>query len=136
MATLNEQGIGPIDLVVCNLYPFEATVAQPGSTHEEIIENIDIGGPTHGPGRGQELSRRRRRHRSRPVRRRPRRAAGQRRRPDAWRRASSWPPPPSPAPPPTTSAISAYFRAAKPQARRIDRWLAARLTIAASLPPI
>jgi phosphoribosylaminoimidazolecarboxamide formyltransferase/IMP cyclohydrolase len=44
-AALAEHGIEPIDLVVCNLYPFEATVARPGSSHEEIIENIDIGGP-------------------------------------------------------------------------------------------
>jgi len=36
----------PIDLVICNLYPFEATVARPGVQHEEIIENIDIGGPS------------------------------------------------------------------------------------------
>ena len=35
-ATLKEQDIAPIDLVVCNLYPFGATVARPGSTHEEI----------------------------------------------------------------------------------------------------
>jgi phosphoribosylaminoimidazolecarboxamide formyltransferase/IMP cyclohydrolase len=46
LATLEAQGIAPIDLVVCNLYPFEATLARPTSTHEEIIENIDIGGPT------------------------------------------------------------------------------------------
>src|SRR6516165_9481326 len=45
-ATLRDQGIAPIDLVVSNLYPFEATVARAGSTHEEIVENIDIGGPT------------------------------------------------------------------------------------------
>jgi phosphoribosylaminoimidazolecarboxamide formyltransferase/IMP cyclohydrolase len=45
-ATLREHGIGPIDLVVCNLYPFEATVARPGSSHEDIVENIDIGGPS------------------------------------------------------------------------------------------
>jgi phosphoribosylaminoimidazolecarboxamide formyltransferase/IMP cyclohydrolase len=45
-ATLHEQGIAPIDLVVCNLYPFEATVARVGSTHEDIVENIDIGGPS------------------------------------------------------------------------------------------
>jgi phosphoribosylaminoimidazolecarboxamide formyltransferase/IMP cyclohydrolase len=45
-ATLQEQGLQPIDLVVCNLYPFEATLAKPGSTPEEIIENIDIGGPS------------------------------------------------------------------------------------------
>jgi phosphoribosylaminoimidazolecarboxamide formyltransferase/IMP cyclohydrolase len=41
-----EHGIGPIDLVAVNLYPFEATVAQPGCTLAEAIENIDIGGPT------------------------------------------------------------------------------------------
>jgi phosphoribosylaminoimidazolecarboxamide formyltransferase/IMP cyclohydrolase len=45
-ATLQAQKITPIDLVVCNLYPFEKTVAHPGSSHEEIIENIDIGGPS------------------------------------------------------------------------------------------
>jgi phosphoribosylaminoimidazolecarboxamide formyltransferase / IMP cyclohydrolase len=45
-AALQAKGILPIDLVVCNLYPFEATVARAGSSHEEIIENIDIGGPT------------------------------------------------------------------------------------------
>src|SRR2546423_7945547 len=44
--TIETQGIKPIDLVVCNLYPFEATVARAGSTHEDIVENIDIGGPT------------------------------------------------------------------------------------------
>src|SRR5713226_5426095 len=38
--------IAPIDLVVVNLYPFEATAAKPGLTPEELIENIDIGGPT------------------------------------------------------------------------------------------
>src|SRR5208283_1304604 len=41
-----EHGIAPIDLVVVNLYPFEATAAKPGLTPEELIENIDIGGPT------------------------------------------------------------------------------------------
>src|SRR6266446_6184604 len=46
LATLQEHHIASIDLVVCNLYPFEATVARPGSTPEEIVENIDIGGPT------------------------------------------------------------------------------------------
>lgn len=46
LATLQAHGIAPIDLVVCNLYPFEATLARSGSSHEEIIENIDIGGPT------------------------------------------------------------------------------------------
>lgn len=45
-AALHEHGIGPIDLVACNLYPFRATVTGPGVTFEEGIENIDIGGPT------------------------------------------------------------------------------------------
>jgi phosphoribosylaminoimidazolecarboxamide formyltransferase/IMP cyclohydrolase len=39
-------GITPIDLVCVNLYPFEQTVAKPGVTLEEAIENIDIGGPS------------------------------------------------------------------------------------------
>jgi phosphoribosylaminoimidazolecarboxamide formyltransferase/IMP cyclohydrolase len=46
MATLGAQAIAPIDLVVCNLYPFEAVVAQASSTHADVIENIDIGGPS------------------------------------------------------------------------------------------
>ena len=41
-----EHKIAPIDLIVVNLYPFEATVAKPDLTTEELIENIDIGGPT------------------------------------------------------------------------------------------
>jgi phosphoribosylaminoimidazolecarboxamide formyltransferase/IMP cyclohydrolase len=45
VAKMKEQGIGPIDLVVVNLYPFEATVAR-GAAFEEIVENIDIGGPS------------------------------------------------------------------------------------------
>ena len=46
LAALEAQGIEPIDLVVVNLYPFEATIARPGVTFEEAIENIDIGGPS------------------------------------------------------------------------------------------
>ncbi|HEY2254915.1 MAG TPA: bifunctional phosphoribosylaminoimidazolecarboxamide formyltransferase/IMP cyclohydrolase [Variovorax sp.] len=45
MAALNEHGIDTIDLLVVNLYPFEATVAKPGCTLDDAIENIDIGGP-------------------------------------------------------------------------------------------
>ncbi len=44
--TLARQGISPIDLVVVNLYPFEATVARPGATFADAVENIDIGGPS------------------------------------------------------------------------------------------
>jgi phosphoribosylaminoimidazolecarboxamide formyltransferase / IMP cyclohydrolase len=45
MAALKEHDIATIDLLVVNLYPFEATVAKPGCTLEDAIENIDIGGP-------------------------------------------------------------------------------------------
>ena len=46
MKQWKQHGIEPIDLVVVNLYPFEQTVAKPGCTLEDAIENIDIGGPT------------------------------------------------------------------------------------------
>ncbi|RZJ02676.1 MAG: bifunctional phosphoribosylaminoimidazolecarboxamide formyltransferase/IMP cyclohydrolase, partial [Haliea sp.] len=45
MAALKAHGIATIDLLVVNLYPFEATVAKAGCTLEDAIENIDIGGP-------------------------------------------------------------------------------------------
>jgi phosphoribosylaminoimidazolecarboxamide formyltransferase/IMP cyclohydrolase len=45
MRVLNQQKIGLIDMVVVNLYPFEQTVAKPGVSINEAIENIDIGGP-------------------------------------------------------------------------------------------
>ena len=45
MAALKVHGIETIDLLVVNLYPFEQTVAKPGCTLEDAIENIDIGGP-------------------------------------------------------------------------------------------
>jgi len=44
-ASMAEHQIGAIDLVVVNLYPFEATVAK-GAERDEVIENIDIGGPS------------------------------------------------------------------------------------------
>jgi phosphoribosylaminoimidazolecarboxamide formyltransferase/IMP cyclohydrolase len=43
---MEANGIAPIDLVVVNLYPFESTIAKPGTTLEDAIENIDIGGPS------------------------------------------------------------------------------------------
>lgn len=46
MRQIAEQGIEPIDLVCVNLYPFAKTIATPGVTLEEAIENIDIGGPS------------------------------------------------------------------------------------------
>jgi phosphoribosylaminoimidazolecarboxamide formyltransferase/IMP cyclohydrolase len=45
-AAAKQHGITPIDLVVVNLYPFEATVAKPDVALEDAIENIDIGGPS------------------------------------------------------------------------------------------
>lgn len=45
-AQVAEHGIEYIDMVVVNLYPFEKTAAKPGVTLEELIENIDIGGPS------------------------------------------------------------------------------------------
>lgn len=45
-AAVAEHDIAPIDLVIVNLYPFEATVAKPDVTLDEAIENIDIGGPS------------------------------------------------------------------------------------------
>jgi len=44
-AVMAEHGIEPIDLLAVNLYPFAATVAKPGCTFEDAVENIDIGGP-------------------------------------------------------------------------------------------
>jgi phosphoribosylaminoimidazolecarboxamide formyltransferase/IMP cyclohydrolase len=46
MEAIKKHGIEPIDMVVVNLYPFEATVAKPGVKIEDAIENIDIGGPS------------------------------------------------------------------------------------------
>lgn len=46
MQSLKDQGIGLIDMVVVNLYPFEKTVEKPGVHIEEAIEHIDIGGPS------------------------------------------------------------------------------------------
>ncbi len=46
IAAMKEHNIEPIDLVCVNLYPFEQTIARPGCTLEEAIENIDIGGPS------------------------------------------------------------------------------------------
>ena len=45
MAAIRSAGIEPIDLIVVNLYPFQATVADPDCRLEDAIENIDIGGP-------------------------------------------------------------------------------------------
>ena len=46
LAELEKHGLGTIDIIIGNLYPFEATVAREGVTLQEALENIDIGGPT------------------------------------------------------------------------------------------
>ncbi|HSD54779.1 MAG TPA: bifunctional phosphoribosylaminoimidazolecarboxamide formyltransferase/IMP cyclohydrolase [Burkholderiales bacterium] len=46
MAAIKDAGIEPIDLAVVNLYPFQETIAKPGCTFDDAVENIDIGGPT------------------------------------------------------------------------------------------
>jgi phosphoribosylaminoimidazolecarboxamide formyltransferase / IMP cyclohydrolase len=46
VSQMQQHGIGPIDVVVVNLYPFEATISKPDCPFEEAIENIDIGGPS------------------------------------------------------------------------------------------
>jgi phosphoribosylaminoimidazolecarboxamide formyltransferase / IMP cyclohydrolase len=46
LAAIRQHGITPIDLVAVNLYPFRETVAKPGVTFEEAVEQIDIGGPS------------------------------------------------------------------------------------------
>src|ERR1700730_6762167 len=48
VAAVAEHGIVPIDMVVVNLYAFEKTASKPGVAFHEIIENIDIGGPSLG----------------------------------------------------------------------------------------
>jgi phosphoribosylaminoimidazolecarboxamide formyltransferase/IMP cyclohydrolase len=46
VSTLSKHQMPPIDMVVCSLYPFEKTAADPASTVDQIIEKIDVGGPT------------------------------------------------------------------------------------------
>ena len=65
---LARHGIGPIDLVAVNLYPFEATVAKPGVGFEDAIEQIDVGGPAMIRARREEPRGGRGAGRSCPVR--------------------------------------------------------------------
>ena len=46
MRELESMGVSPIDMVVCNFYPFERVARDPASTDETVVENIDIGGPS------------------------------------------------------------------------------------------
>ena len=70
MAAIEQHGIATIDLLVVNLYPFEATVAKAGCTLADAIENIDIGGPAMVRSAAKNWQRRRGADRRVAVRRR------------------------------------------------------------------
>ena len=80
VAALDAHGIPTIDLVVVNLYPFRETVAKPGCTLEDAIENIDIGGPAMVRAAAKNWRARRRRRRPGRLRGAARRARRARRR--------------------------------------------------------
>jgi phosphoribosylaminoimidazolecarboxamide formyltransferase / IMP cyclohydrolase len=46
LSAVREHGIVPIDLVAVNLYPFQMTISRPGSSFDDAVENVDIGGPS------------------------------------------------------------------------------------------
>src|SRR3954463_1078854 len=56
MQAIAAQGIAPIDLVAVNLYPFRETAARPDVSPEEVIEQIDIGGPRMLRSAGEKLA--------------------------------------------------------------------------------
>ena len=75
VAQMEEHGIGTIDLIAVNLYPFAETVSKPDVTLMDALEQIDIGGPTMVRAAAKEFSRRHRAHRSRRLRARAGHAA-------------------------------------------------------------
>ena len=81
MAAIAAHGIGPIDLVVVNLYPFRETAAREGVTPEDVIEQIDIGGPSMLRSAAKNSRQRLGSRRSRRLRARALRAPRGRRRP-------------------------------------------------------
>ena len=91
LQSLAEHGIVTFELVVVNLYPFEATVSRPDVTLEEAIEKIDIGGPTMVSRGGQESRLYDHRHRGRTVQR-DSRSDYCKRLHDARVAVASWPP--------------------------------------------
>ena len=78
VAALKQHHITTIDLLVVNLYPFEATVAKAGCTLDDAIENIDIGGPAMVRSGGEELEGRGGAHRRVAIRASAGRAEGRR----------------------------------------------------------
>ena len=118
MLAAEQQGIEFVDLVCVNLYPFERTAAQRGATDHEVIENIDIGGPTMIRAAAKNFALLRGRHPARDVRRG---AAGARATPTGSCRsapASRSPPRRSPTPPATTRRSRAGSRRSRRTSRR------------------
>ena len=95
VAAMEEHGIGAIDLVVVNLYPFEATVAK-GADRATVIENIDIGGPSMVRSAAKN-------HAFVAIVTDPADYAPSPAAPPRWRIASGWPPRRSPPPRPMTA---------------------------------
>ena len=116
MEALAEHGIVTFELVVVNLYPFEATVARAGVTMAEAIEQIDIGGSDAGPGGGQEPRLHDDRHQPGAVPGDPR---GDRptRAHDLGACGDDWPARPSPTRPPTTGRSPITSPARRPRGR-------------------
>ena len=103
-------GIAPFELVVVNLYPFAAAAEREGITLDELVEEIDIGGPDAGPGGSEESRLRGGRHLARPATRRcsPRSTSPAASRSGSGRRSrsrrSGTPPPTTPGSPPSCRA--------------------------------
>ena len=85
LAAIAAQGIEPIDLVVVNLYPFEKAARNPDTPFDDLVEQIDIGGPVAPSGGRQKLPRRAGRRRPGGLPARARRARATRRAVAAFR---------------------------------------------------
>ena len=107
-AAMRAHGIRPIDLLVVNLYPFEATVAS-GADFDDVHREHRHRRPGHDPRRGQEPRRRRRGGRAERLRRRAGRARRNMAARPRWRCAAGSPPRPMPAPATYDAAISNWF---------------------------
>ena len=116
MKALAEHGILTFELVVVNLYPFEATIARPGVTLDEAIEQIDIGGPTlvRAAAKNHAFTTIATDARAVLAHSRP---GGRPRLHHAWSCAANWPAKPSPTRPPTTGSLPTISPARRPRAR-------------------
>ena len=118
MAAAAEHEVEFVDLVCVNLYPFEATAARRGVTEHEVIENIDIGGPTMIRAAAKNFALQRGRRQPGELRRRARGAQATPAASCRWARASRWPPRRSPTPPATTARSRAGSSRSRTTSRR------------------